>query len=318
MIARASATCDDHAVEVCVASVRLTPRDRDNGDGIDRSEIGRLARSIRMGRGRVTVPIIVRPLDDGQVELVAGLSRLLACIEAGVETVQAVVRNLTVHEAVVASLIENAPRRSPPPLRIAWKAEEVLQHEGCTQRELAERLCYPEQSLSEALAFASEVLPRTRAEEIAFARRVSVTALEKLTREDLRRLRSIKDDSERATAVEQACENLLAGERATRKDANAANGGATPPAPPIPVATWIVLGDGLPTGTRPRTNASTGLNRWSRNFPRPDEPMTAQANGPTTVSAVARMFGRVIIEKLEAGLRGLRHRVENFAWRSRA
>jgi ParB-like chromosome segregation protein Spo0J len=249
-----------------LASIRLTERDRAAAACVDQSEIARIGNSIRLNGGRITTPVLVRRTEDPETfELVSGLLRLLGSAAAGVCMISCIARDLTPLEARLAALIEDAPRRHPPLLRLGWDAADVIAVTGCTQRELADRLWYKEQTLSEALAMVSEVLPLSRASEIAQVHGSTTAALERLSRSELRRLRAIDDGAQRDAAVEEACRKLIAGEkrRAPKK-------AAPQPEPPRHAAPDVHywLDDGVPArGTRNVTRAAAPTGRWRRNGP---------------------------------------------------
>src|SRR5262245_63176498 len=55
-------------------------------------------------------PILVRRKGDGMYELISGERRWRAAREAGLETIQAIIRNCTDEESIVLALIENLMR----------------------------------------------------------------------------------------------------------------------------------------------------------------------------------------------------------------
>jgi hypothetical protein len=61
-------------------------------------------------------PLLVRPLKDGEYELVAGERRLRAAREVGLEAVPIVVRELDDRQAIQVALIENLQREDLNPV----------------------------------------------------------------------------------------------------------------------------------------------------------------------------------------------------------
>lgn len=88
----------------------------------------------------VLQPLLVRPLDNGKYELVAGERRLRASILAGLERVPVVVRDMDEPVAWEAALIENLQRENLNPIEEAAAYREMLDRHGYTQEELARKI----------------------------------------------------------------------------------------------------------------------------------------------------------------------------------
>ncbi len=102
----------------------------------DEASLHELAASIRT-QG-VMQPVVVRPLDAGGYELIAGERRWRAAQLAGLTTIPAVVRSAGDEDALALSLIENIQREDLNPLEEAL-ALQRLQHEfNLTQQQVAE------------------------------------------------------------------------------------------------------------------------------------------------------------------------------------
>lgn len=87
----------------------------------------------------VLQPIVVRPKGDG-FELIMGERRLRASIEAGLETIPAVVRETSDENMLRDALLENLHRANLNPLEEASAYKQLLEDFGITQEELADRL----------------------------------------------------------------------------------------------------------------------------------------------------------------------------------
>ena len=74
----------------------------------DDEEMARLKESIH--ESGVLVPALVRPKDGGGYELISGHRRLAACKALGMETMPAIVRNLTDEEAIITMVDSNLQR----------------------------------------------------------------------------------------------------------------------------------------------------------------------------------------------------------------
>jgi ParB family chromosome partitioning protein len=85
-------------------------------------------------------PLIVRPLDDGRYELVAGERRWRAAQKAGIGRVPAVVRSSPEDERLQAALIENMVREDLNPVEEARACASLVGDLGISKEELARRV----------------------------------------------------------------------------------------------------------------------------------------------------------------------------------
>jgi ParB family transcriptional regulator, chromosome partitioning protein len=104
----------------------------------DAAALEALAGSI--GSVGVLQPLIVRPLDDGRYELVAGERRLRAAQKAGIARVPAVVRTSPEDERLQAALIENMVREDLNPVEEARACASLVDDLGISKEELARRV----------------------------------------------------------------------------------------------------------------------------------------------------------------------------------
>ena len=105
----------------------------------DDAEMEQLTWSI-LTQGLLT-PIIVRPLDNNEYEVISGHRRLHACQKAGIETVPALVYALTRDEATIAMVDSNLHREKilPSEKAFAYKLKmDAIRHQG-TSRQLGEK-----------------------------------------------------------------------------------------------------------------------------------------------------------------------------------
>jgi ParB family transcriptional regulator, chromosome partitioning protein len=109
------------------------PRAKFDAAGIDA-----LAGSI--GSVGLLQPLIVRPLDDGRYELVAGERRWRAAQKAGIDRVPAVVRTSPEDERLQAALIENMVREDLNPVEEARACASLVDDLGISKEELARRV----------------------------------------------------------------------------------------------------------------------------------------------------------------------------------
>ena len=81
----------------------------------------------------VLVPIIVRPLEDGQYEIVSGHRRKRACELAGIDEIPVIIRNLDNDEATIIMVDSNLQRENILPSERAKAYQmklEAIKHQG--------------------------------------------------------------------------------------------------------------------------------------------------------------------------------------------
>jgi ParB family chromosome partitioning protein len=162
------------------------PRARFDAAGIDA-----LAGSI--GSVGLLQPLIVRPLDDGRYELVAGERRWRAAQKAGIARVPAVVRTSPEDERLQAALIENMVREDLNPVEEARACAALVDDLGISKEELARRVGRSRAAISNLIRLLD--LPDT-----------ALTLLERgeLTEGHGRALLQIRDQDRRARMAKQA------------------------------------------------------------------------------------------------------------------
>jgi ParB family chromosome partitioning protein len=101
-------------------------------------ELTELAASIK--QSGVLQPIMVRRKGDGIFELISGERRWRASKEAGLETIQAVVRNCSDQEALLIALVENLQREDLNPMEIARAYSRMMNEFGLTQEVIAQKV----------------------------------------------------------------------------------------------------------------------------------------------------------------------------------
>jgi len=104
----------------------------------DAAALDALAGSI--GSVGLLQPLIVRPLDDGRYELVAGERRWRAAQKAGIDRVPAVVRTSPEDERLQAALIENMVREDLNPVEEARACAALVDDLEISKEELARRV----------------------------------------------------------------------------------------------------------------------------------------------------------------------------------
>jgi len=85
----------------------------------------------------VMQPIVVRPVSDRRYEIVAGERRWRAAQMAGLESIPAVVRDVSDREAIAMALIENIQREDLNPIEEAASLQRLQMEFELTQQEVA-------------------------------------------------------------------------------------------------------------------------------------------------------------------------------------
>lgn len=204
----------------------------------DEAALEELAASIAQ-RG-VIQPIVVRLLDDGRYQLVAGERRWRAAQKAKLHEIPALVRELSERDVMALALIENLQREDLNPIEEARAYNRLAESEGLTQAEIArmvdksrshvanlQRLLALPESVIElvergtlSMGHARALIGSEDAEAIAQAavdKQMSVREVEKVIRQSLRadsaprRPRTARNASEDAdiVAVQGQLEEVL-------------------------------------------------------------------------------------------------------------
>ena len=102
---------------------------------VDNEEMDQLTWSI-LTQGLLT-PLVVRPLDNGEYEVISGHRRLHACKKAGIETVPALIYAIDRDAAAIALVDSNLQREKilPSEKAFAYKLKlEALKHQGTSSQ----------------------------------------------------------------------------------------------------------------------------------------------------------------------------------------
>jgi len=117
---------------------RITPNPEQPRLAFDETSLQELAASIR--EHGVLQPILVRPLDGGDYQLIAGERRLRASKAAGLDTIPALVEEIDDDTALEISIIENLQREDLSPLDEAAMYDRMVRDHGYSVRRLAQKL----------------------------------------------------------------------------------------------------------------------------------------------------------------------------------
>jgi ParB family transcriptional regulator, chromosome partitioning protein len=124
------------------------PRKRFSDD-----ELEDLARSIR--EKGLLQPLVVRPRDDGEYEIVAGERRWRAAQRAGIHEIPVLIRELSDGEALEIALVENIQRSDLNPLEEARAYSQLLDQFNYTQQQLADSIGKSRSHISNTLRLLS-------------------------------------------------------------------------------------------------------------------------------------------------------------------
>ncbi len=117
---------------------RILPNSHQPRKHFAEDALNELANSIR--EHGVVQPVVVRPLDDGFFQLIAGERRWRAAQRAGLMGIPAVVREAGEHAALEIALIENLQREDLNPMEEAQAYERLIVDFGLTQEDVARRV----------------------------------------------------------------------------------------------------------------------------------------------------------------------------------
>ena len=101
-------------------------------------ELTELAASLK--QSGLLQPVLVRRKGDGMYELISGERRWRAARQAGMETIQAVVRNCSDEETILFALVENLQREDLNPMEMAHAYQRMMSEFGLTQDIIAQRV----------------------------------------------------------------------------------------------------------------------------------------------------------------------------------
>lgn len=101
-------------------------------------ELAELTESLK--QNGLLQPILVRRKGDGIYELISGERRWRATKDAGLETIQAVIRNCGDEESIVLALVENLQRADLNPMEMARAYHRMMNEFGLTQDIIAQQV----------------------------------------------------------------------------------------------------------------------------------------------------------------------------------
>jgi ParB family chromosome partitioning protein len=127
---------------------RYQPR-QSTSAGFEEEGLKELAASIK-AKG-IVEPILVRKLEEGQYELIAGERRWRAAGLAGLTRIPAIVKNVDGSDSLELALIENLLRKDLNPMEEARAYHRLIQEFNLTQDEIARRVGKDRSSVANCL-----------------------------------------------------------------------------------------------------------------------------------------------------------------------
>ena len=128
---------------------RILPNSNQPRKTFNDSDLDDLADSIRTHG--VVQPIVIRSLQDGVFQIVAGERRWRAAQRAGLMRIPALVREADEHQALELALVENVQRKDLNPIDQARAYERLLSEFGMIQEEVARRVSKSRASVANML-----------------------------------------------------------------------------------------------------------------------------------------------------------------------
>ena len=133
---------------------RLIPIEAiDTNPGQPRTNVGNLAELTKsIEKKGVLEPLLVRPLEDGRFQIIAGERRYRAAIDAGLSEVPCIELDVPENEVIEIALIENLHRKDLHPFEEADGYASLQTRFAYTQQQVAEAVGKSRISITEALS----------------------------------------------------------------------------------------------------------------------------------------------------------------------
>ncbi|MFA5658152.1 MAG: ParB/RepB/Spo0J family partition protein [Oscillospiraceae bacterium] len=176
----------------------------------DEEAIAALADSIR--NHGLLQPLLVRPLDSGGYQIVAGERRWRACRMLGLDEIPVQIRELSDSEAMQLALIENLQRENLNPVEEAKGYQELIDSYGMTQEEVAKTVGKSRSVVANclrALKLEPEIQDKLRKGTISIGHAKALAGVEdKQTR--LALAQKCEEDTLTVRSLEKLCSKLSA------------------------------------------------------------------------------------------------------------
>jgi ParB family chromosome partitioning protein len=133
---------------------RLIPIDEiEANPGQPRTSVGNLSELTKsIEKKGVLEPLLVRPLEDGRFQIIAGERRYRAAIEAGLQELPCIELDVPENEVIEIALIENLHRKDLHPFEEAEGYSSLQTRFAYTQQQVADAVGKSRVSITEALS----------------------------------------------------------------------------------------------------------------------------------------------------------------------
>lgn len=208
--ARENGTVIQLAVEKIVPN-RYQPRQI-----FDEEKIKELADSIKSYG--LLQPIVVRPIEEGMYEIIAGERRFRALKMNGIGQTEVIVKEMNDKETAAIALIENIQRENLSPVEEAEAYKKLLDLDGVTQQELATSLGKSQSFIANKLRLlrlSEPVLKALSNQQISERHARSLLALN--SEQQLEMLGIIKSQALNVKQTEERVKRLVGGENVRPK-----------------------------------------------------------------------------------------------------
>jgi len=184
-------------LELRIDQVKVTPKNV--RETIEQDGVEELAESIKSVGLLNPVTVAPDPDGDGYI-LIAGERRFRACVEAGKETVLAIVRDIKQDEQILIGIMENVQRQELHPLDEAKAYKKLMDEFGWTPTQIAKRVGKSQPYVSNRLRLLK--LPEKGLEKLATGEITPSHAMIILQEKDESRQRVLLEEASRRPVEE--------------------------------------------------------------------------------------------------------------------
>lgn len=136
------------AVEIKISDI--IPNKNQPRENISPEELNELIKSVK--EEGILQPILVKEIDGGKYEIIAGERRFLAAQRAGLKTIPAIIKkNISSIDQHKIALVENIQRQNLNPIEEAKAYQKLMEGYNCTQEQIAEKLGKNRASIANSL-----------------------------------------------------------------------------------------------------------------------------------------------------------------------
>ena len=186
----------------------------------DEEAIATLADSIR--QHGLLQPLLVRPLDNGSYQIVAGERRWRACRMLGLEEIPVIIKELSDKETKQVALIENLQRENLNPIEEALGYQDLMENYNMTQESVAKIVGKSRSAVANslrALKLPKEVQNMLREGDITIGHAKALAGIDD-KKMCIELARKCKDDMLTVRSLEKLCNKLSQGKAEITKQSS--------------------------------------------------------------------------------------------------